>query len=100
MRHAKESKSSIAEKVDLFRKKYDEVEPAFEAAKESIEKIKKQIHGADKKLREISSSAESNNLRLFGEKRPAMASKVGLSACDMLLNVFESWVFILIFILN
>lgn len=76
LREAKEAKSSIADKVELFRKKYDEIEPSFEAANEAVDKIKRQIQGADRKLRDISTS-ESNDLRLFGEKCPAMANKVG-----------------------
>jgi len=77
LREAKDAKSHIAEQVEFFRKKYDETEAAYETAQGSLDKIKRQIHGADKKLQEISAS-ESNNLRLFGEKCPAMASKVGV----------------------
>lgn len=75
LREAKDAKSSIAEQVEFFRKKYDELETTYEAAQTSVDKIRRQISGADKKLREMNAS-ESNNLRLFGEKCPAIASKV------------------------
>ena len=75
LREAKDAKGAIAEEVEHFRKKYEELESPFETAKSGVEKIQRQIGGADKKLRDIAGS-ESNNLRLFGEKCPLMASKV------------------------